>query len=177
MPITIDLGEIEFYDSVNNEFIPRKGGVVSFEYSLKALFEWEGKWKKPYLKGGLTNEELVDFYKTMALQPIDSDFITNDVMQILADYIRDTRTATTFTNDGSETNSKPKNYTSEELYAIMFNSGIALEFENCNLNRLLVIIRIIASYNSPPKKMPKQEILKQNASLNAQRKAMLNTKG
>ena len=179
--IVIDLGESEYYDADKKQFVYEKGGLVRFEYSLKALYEWEGKWQKPFLKGELTEQELVDFYKTMALDPIDEKFLSIEVMQILADYIKDTNTATTFssnhTTQEDKSNTRPKIYTSEELYALMFSAGVALDFENRNLNRLLIVLKIIGSYNNPPKKMNKHEILKQNASLNAQRKAQLKSKG
>jgi hypothetical protein len=67
--IAIDLGTIEYYDDINNEFVYDKGGIVRFEYSLKVLYDWEGKWKKPFLKGGLTDEEQMDFYRTDGIGP------------------------------------------------------------------------------------------------------------
>lgn len=180
--ITIDLGEIEYYNDSTNEFEYEKGGIVRFEYSLKAIYNWEGKWCKPYLKGGLTDEEALDFYMRMALDPIDAKFITNDVVKVLSKYIDDSHTATTFSTvddgqNGGKSSIKGKVHTAEEFYALMFTAGIPIEFENRNLHRLLVILRIISSYNSPPKKMSKQDIYKQNASLNAQRKEQLKTKG
>lgn len=178
--ITINLGSLEYYDDSSNQFIYEEGGIVRFEYTLKVVYEWESRWKKPFLKGELTEEELIDFYMTMAMDPLDEKFLTNDVMQILADYIKDTNTATTFstpkTIDGGVV-TKPKIYTAEEIYALMFSAGVPIEFENRNLNRLLVVLRIIGNYNNPPKKMSKQDILKQNASLNAQRKAQMKTRG
>lgn len=177
--ITIDLGTIEYFDSNTNEFVYDEGGIVRFEYSLKVLYDWEGKWKKPFLKGNLTEEELVDFYMTMALDPIKEQFITNNVMNMLSNYIADSHTATTFTTtpDGQSGSAKSKVYTAEEIYALMSKDNIPLEFENRNLNRLLVILRIIATYNAPPKKMSKHDVMRQNASLNAQRKAQMKTKG
>jgi hypothetical protein len=180
--ITIDLGMIEYYDGKSNEFVYDEGGIVRFEYSLKVLYDWESKWRKPFLKGGLTDDEQIDFFMMMALDPIKKEFLTRDVMKTLSDYITDTNTATTFTTlpedeGGKATVNKSKLYTAEEIYALMFSSGIPLEFENRNLNRLLTILRIISTHNTPPKKMSKQDVLKQNASLNAQRKAMLKSKG
>lgn len=177
--ITIDLGRKEKYNDEINQFDYEEGGVVRFEHTLKTLYEWESKWRKPFLKGELTEQELVDYYKMMALDPFDEKFLTMDVMKILAEYITTTDTATTFTSINNENKviNKPKIYTAEEIYALMFSAGVSIEFENRNLNRLLVILRIIGSYNDPPKKMSKQEVLKQNASLNAQRKAQLKTKG
>lgn len=180
--ITIDLGTIEYYDGNLNEFVYDEGGIVRFEYSLKVLYDWEGKWKKPFLKGELTDNEWLDFYMMMALDPIEERFMTENVMRMLAEYISDSNTATTFTSidngqNGNKTSSKGKLYTAEELYAMMFEAGIDIEFETRNLNRLLVILRIISSHNSPPKKMSKNDVYRQNASLNAQRKAQMKTKG
>lgn len=180
--ITLDLGTIEYFDSSSNQFIIKEGGVVRFEYSLKVLYEWEGKWKKPFLKGERTEEELLDFYMMMALDPVDREFMTYDVMAVLSKYIGDSNTATTFTTIQDRQNSnnsskKGKHYTAEELYALMFSANIPLEFENRNLNRLMVILRIISSQNEPPKKMSKADIYRQNAELNAARKRKLNTKG
>ncbi len=176
------MGTIEYYDGEKNEFVYDDGGVVRFEYSLKVLYEWESKWKKPFLKGELTEQELVDFYKMMALDPIEEKFLTYEVMERLAEYIQSTNTATTFTSPKTGQNennyiTKSKFYTSEELYALMFSAGVPLEFENRNLNRLFIILKIIGSYNNPPKKMSKQDVFKQNADLNAKRKAMLKTRG
>lgn len=180
--ITIDLGTLEYYDGEKNEFIEEHGGVVDFEYSLKVLYDWEAKWQKPFLKGGLTAWEAIDFYTMMALTPIDSRFISEDVMEKLSNYIVETHTATTFATadngqNGSKGFSKAKIYTAEELYALMFMNQIPLEFENRNLNRLTTVLRIISNYNAPPKKMSKEDILKQNAELNRQRREQLKTKG
>lgn len=179
--ITIDLGVIELYDSDSNTFEYIELGKVRFEYSLKAIYEWEAKWKKPFLKGGLNDEEYIDFYLHMALDPITKESITYDVAKTLSKYITEVPTATTFSTDmNPETktvSSKAKFQTAEELYAIMINAGVPIEFEDRNLNRLLTILRIISIKNEPPKKMSQQDVLKQNASLNEQRKAMLKTKG
>jgi hypothetical protein len=179
--LTIDLGTIEYYDGNSNQFVYDDVGVVRFEYSLKVLYDWEGKWKKPFLKGELTDEELVDFYMMMALDPIKEEALTDDVMEKLSTYIGDSGTATKFYSfdNGQNGNSSAsgKTYTAEELYALMISANVPIEFENRNLNRLLVILRIISSHNSPPKKMSKEEIYRQNRELNAQRRAQLKTKG
>lgn len=177
--ISIDLGNIEHYDDKTSQFIYESGGIVRFEHSLKTMYNWESKWRKPFLKGELTEQELVDYYMMMALDPIDERFLKIEVMKILAEYIKNTDTATTFSSvqNGQSASNRPKIYSAEEIYALMFSSGVDIEFENRNLNRLLIILRIIGTYNDPPKQMSKQDIFKQNASLNAQRKAQMKTKG
>lgn len=179
--LTIDLGTIEYYDSRKQEFSYEEGGIVEFEYSLRVVYDWEAKWKKPFLKGGLTEEETIDFYKMMALQPIKDAFLTPSLFKQLSDYIGDPNTATKFStyNDGQNGNSstRGKIYTAEEIYASMFMFQIPLEFEHRNFNRLLTIIKIINLRNEPPKKMKKDDIIRQNADLNRERRKAMNTKG
>lgn len=177
--ITINLGTIESFNSEKMEFEYEHGGIVRFEYSLKAIYEWEGKWRKPFLKGELTYAEMMDLYRFMALDEFDLKFINDDVSKILSEYISAPNTATTFSDKGinSGATNKNKAYTSEEIYAMMFSAGIPLDFENRNLNRLLTILRVNSVQNNPPKKMSKEEILKQNAELNRQRRAQMKTKG
>lgn len=180
--LTIDLGNIEYYDSNLNAFVYETGGIVRFEYSLKTVYDWEAKWKKPFLKGGLTEEETIDFYKMMALDPIGDNFLTNKLFNQLSAYVGDSNTATTFTShqggqNGNKVSSKGKVYTAEEIYASMFMLQIPLEFEHRNLNRLLVILQIMIMRNEPPKKMSKNDILRQNADLNRQRREAMKTRG
>ncbi len=176
----VDLGTIEEYDSSTNSFIYQDLGTVRFEYSLKAIYNWEGKWKKPFLTSELSDEESRDLYRLMALDPLDDEFLTYRVMKELSDYISNSNTATSFGGYGNEKTGSSKGgkfLTTEEIYANMFAAGIPLEFENRNLNRLFVVLKIISLNNEAPKKMTKNEILRQNASLNEQRKAALKTKG
>lgn len=177
--ISIDLGTIEYYDEQTNEFVYEDCGVVDFEYSLKVVYDWEFKWRKPFLKGDLNEEELMDFYHMMATKPISRDALTYDVIKKLYNYIKDPSTATTFksSQNGNKSSSKGKIYTAEEIYALMAMQNVPLEFENRNLNRLMAILRIISVYNEPDKKMSKADIYKQNAQLNAERKRMLKSKG
>lgn len=180
--ITIDLGVYEYYDDYKQEFVKEEGGLARFEYSLKVIYEWEGRWKKPFLKGELTEQEAIDFYKLMAIDPIDEKFLTIEVIEILTDYVKDQNTATTFSSpdtgqNGSNFKKPSKIHTAEEIYALMFSAGVPLEFENRNFSRLMIILRIIESYNKPPKKMSRNDILRQNSTLNAQRKAKMKSKG
>lgn len=182
MMIVVDLGTLDYYDDDKGQFIYEQGGRVRFEYSLKVVFDWEARWKKPFLKPDtdIKEHEMIDFYKLMALDPFDDRFISDELMRILANYISDPQTATTFNSfqEGGGRNSiKGKTFTAEELYALMIMASVPLEFENRNLNRLFTILRIISNKNSPPKKMAKADILKQNAELNAMRKKQMNTKG
>lgn len=184
--ITIYKPADEWYNESSKQFVYVEPSSARFEYSLKAVYEWEARWGKPFLpqlehfiNGGHSSPEAMDFYNEMAIDPIDDEFLSLDVIEQILKYINSPSTATTFTtpNNGGGSVKKGKVNTSEEIYASMFTAGVPLEFENRNLNRLLVILKIISLASEPPKKMSKDDILKQNASLNAQRKAMLNSKG
>lgn len=179
--ITIQFDELEFYDSSVNEFVMFPERTVNFEYSLRALSRWESKWKKPFLTTRRTTDdiEFKDFILCMGDDPeLTIDYLDSETCNVLNKYITDPHTATTFSNVQNDDNTnKGKANTAEEIYALMFMNSVPLEMENRNLNHLLVILRIISVYTSPPKKKSTQEILRENALLNQQRKAAHNTKG
>lgn len=114
-------------------------------------------------------------------KPLDRDCMTEEVMEVLKNYLQSQPTATKFSSYGDGQNesksSSGKVYTAEEFYGMMFEAGIPLEFENRNFDRLLTILRIMGSKNSTPKKMSKEEIYKQNRELNAKRRQQLKSKG
>lgn len=179
--IAIDLGTLEYYDELNNQFHYEEGGIVRFEYSLKAMYDWEAKWKKPFLAGNYNEEELKDFFYMMAIDELDKKFLTRKTMEVLSKYIGSTQTATKFTapktNQNGNNSNRGKIYTAEEIYGLMFMNQVPLEFENRNLNRLLVILRVISSYNQPKQKMSQSDIYEQNRRLNEERKRKYKTKG
>ena len=59
----------------------------------------------------------------------------------------------------------------------MFMNQIPIEFENRNLNRLLVVLRVISNYNQPKEKMSHDDVINQNRQLNEERKRKYGTKG
>ena len=59
----------------------------------------------------------------------------------------------------------------------MIALNIPSQYEKWHLNRLLALIRVCNEKNEPPKKRSANEVLQQNADLNAARKKALNTSG
>ena len=177
--LNIDLGTIEFYDGESNQFHYEEIGIVNFEYSLKAMYEWEAKWRKPFLNGNYNMEELSDFYYMMSTKEFNRDALTMSVMEQLSRYIGETHTATRFAKSKSSQNGSTigKVYTAEEIYGLMFMNHIPLEFENRNLNRLLVILRVISNYQQRKEKMSQSDIYEQNRQLNKERRQKYETKG
>ena len=174
--ITITVSDIELYDNSKEEFTTKKGGTFRFEHSLIAVSKWESKWKVPFLATKLTNAQTMSYLEMMCLDKgFTRDHLTPEVVEQLTEYMEDTHTATVFK---SSDNHKPGPImTSEVLYAYMVNGNVPFECAKWNLNRLIMLLNVVASQKEPPKKMSRNEILQQNAKLNAERKAKLKTKG
>ena len=176
--ITIQTEELEFFDTDSETFYTEPSVSIRFEHSLKAIYEWEAMWKKPFLKGELTAEEWLSYYKLMALDEIEDFHLTSSVIRQLARYVSDPQTATTFRTHGEGQNgNKGKHLTAEEIYEHMFSAQIPLEFENRNFNRLMTILRIFNNKHSEPKKMSKADVIRQNKELNKIRREKMQTKG
>ena len=179
--ITIHFNEIEYYDEVLNRFYNLPAKVVNFEYSLASVAEWEAIWKIPLLNTELTLEDK-KFLSLVECMSNDKEllehYLDDDAKIKLYNYLTDSQTATTInTSQNGNTTGRGKVYTAEEIYALMFMNGIPIEWESRNINRLLLILRIISIYQNPPKKMSREDIMMQNARLNRERKAKYKTKG
>lgn len=179
--ITIHFEEMEYYDEQLNRFYTLPPKVVNFEYSLAAVAEWEAIWKIPLLNTELGVDS--DMFLSLAMCMSDDrellEYYLDDTEKAeLHKYLSDSQTATTInSSQNGNTTGRGKVYTAEEIYALMFMNGIPIEWESRNLNRLLVILRIISIYQNPPKKMSQQDVMKQNARLNRERKNKYKTKG
>lgn len=171
----------DLFDNRTGEFIYVTGGDVTLEHSLFSIAQWESKWKKPFLtpRQPLTPEESVDYVRCMVVDGTADwgayNFITDETMRQIQEYINDPMTATTF----GKTNDPPNReiITAEILYWQMTVLGIPIEFEKRHLNQLLTLIKVCSIKNSPKKKMSRKEIYKRNRELNAARKRQLHTKG
>ena len=181
MPITITIPARDLFDERINKFITVKEQKITMEHSLLSISKWESKWHKPYLsREEKTEEESIDYLRCMCITPnVDPNvFYAMDrkSAQAIADYIADPMTATTF----HDTDKRPSReiITNELIYFWMANFSIP--FDPCqkwHLNRLMTLIQVAAIKNQPPKKMGMKDIAKQYGSLNAQRRAALNTRG
>lgn len=173
--------EPEMWDEVNEVFIPPKTVVLQLEHSLVSLSKWESKWCKPFLSNkGLTDEESLDYIKCMVISknvnPEVFDHFTKDNVKAVIDYINAPMTATTFSKESNGKTNK-EIVTSELIYYWMIAYNIPSEYQKWHLNRLLTLIRVCGIKNAPPKKMGKGEIMRNNAALNAARRAKLHSKG
>lgn len=170
----------ELFDESTGEFIQVKEHTLQLEHSLVSISKWESKWKQPFLhKKTWSNLETLDYVRCMTLtQNVDSNTylcLTNDNLNKINQYIGDSMSATTFSN--VENNTSNKIITSERIYYWMFALNIPLECQKWHLNRLMTLIRICNIENAPKKKIRRQDRLSRNASLNAARRAQMNSKG
>lgn len=176
----------EFYDENADNglgaFVETKDHVLKLEHSLLSVSKWEAKWHKKYLDhGDKTQEEMLDYVRCMTINQVDPIVYRSLTQQNVLDiknYIEDSMTATTFSNeDGKRNRHIPS---SEELYYDM--TALNIPFDPCekwHLNRLMVLIRICSIKNAPPKKGRKNKgnTAKKWAAMNQERKARLGSSG
>lgn len=177
--ISIHIPEIELLDEKTMEFIKIKPQDLVLEHSLISISKWESKWHKPFLaNNNKSTEEVIDYLRCMTItQNVDPrayDFISKDDILRIDDYIQDSMTATTFSNQQKKNRDI---ITAEIVYYWMITFNIPFECQKWHLNRLLTLINVCTLKNQPPKKMSKSEIRSRNAALNAARRKTLNTRG
>lgn len=187
--LEITIPATELYDEAKQEFIYIEGSkTLLLEHSLLSISKWEAKWKKPFLdETPKTKEELYDYIRCMTVTPkVDPKVylgLTTENLKAVQDYIDDKMTATWFTDkDKKNALSKPgfkkgEKITSELIYYWMVASDIPFECEKWHINRLMTLIRVCSIKNAPEKKMSKRDVMSQNRSLNARRKAAGRTRG
>lgn len=171
----------ELYDEVNNTFITIPETKISIEHSLVSISKWESIWHKAYLTNKeKTPKEIISYIKCMVITQNVKDYIFDylppNVIREITDYINNPMTATVITDISSD-KSLNEVMTSELIYYFMFKLGIPKECEKWHINRLMTLIKIYGVKDKPPKKMNKNDILRQNRALNAQRRARMKTRG
>ena len=179
LKITIPGGEL--WDESKGEFVYREDQTLVLEHSLISLAKWESKWCKAFLSNKeKTREETIDYVKCMTLtqnvNPEVYDYLTNENIREINEYIAAPMTAAYFAEDKTARHSREP-VIAELIYYWMISLNIPVQFEKWHLNRLLSLIKVCNLKNQPPKKRSAREIMKRNAELNAARRKKLNTKG
>lgn len=170
----------EMFNEKTQEFFNTKEYTLQLEHSLVSVSKWESKWNKPFLdKKPKSIEETIDYIRCMTItQNISPDVynnLTQENIEAVNKYIDAPMTATTFTNNKGKINNEI--ITSELIYYWMTALNVPMEAQKWHLNRLLTLIRVCNVKSQPGKKMSKRDIMQRNASLNAARRAKLNSKG
>lgn len=174
--LTINVPSEEFWDSEKEEFVVRDAEEYEMEHSLVAVAKWEAIWHKPFLVPRHTTDEMLSYFQCMCLyDPIPLDAFSNEIVDQISKYISDQQTATRINARDDPHGATVQ--TAETIYATMAMANVPFECDKWNINRLLIVLKVISERNKPEKKMSNAEILAQNRELNAQRRAELHTKG
>lgn len=177
----------EWFDERTNEFIYVPATTLRLEHSLISISKWEGRWKKSFFREVQKPfQEYMDYVKCMSLDKNVNSLVYGSLNASLRkqidDYMDDNPTATKFMTDSRPIGRSP-NYrravTSELIYCWMFQNNIPMECEKWHINRLMTLIRVCQVENPEykGKKMPKADVARSYAALNAQRRAQMHSKG
>lgn len=171
------------YDEETNSFIMEYESL-ELEHSLVSLSKWEAEHEIPFLVDTpkKTPEQTMSYIKHMTLGEERSDDIYTRLTQKNVDeitaYIDRKMTATWFTENPSMRTAKSSEViTAELIYYWMVALQIPFECQYWHLKRLLTLIQVCSLKNQPAKKMSKREVMAQQTSLNAARKAQLGSNG
>lgn len=173
----------EEFDDNTQTFSAYGPETLYLEHSLIAVSKWEAKWHKAYYGDERKTDEQFRYYiKCMAVndRQVDQGVYNRLTVKNLIDidnYIADPMTATHIHRYVTSKRLNNEVVTSEMIYYYMTIYGIPFECEKWNINRLITLIDVCEARTNPQKKLDKKELNKQNAALNAARKAKLHTHG
>lgn len=179
--LQIIIPAVEQWDEVNQEFVNLKEQTLQLEHSLVSISKWESKWNKAFLSSKEKSvEETIDYVRCMTLtknvKPEIYNFLTADNLSEINRYIDAPMTATYFMEDESKSGGR-ETITSELIYYWMIALNIPFECQKWHLNRLLTLVKVCNIKNAPPKRKSKQDIMRRNAKLNAERRKKMHSKG
>lgn len=179
--LIIKVPQTELFDPKTETFNYLPETILKLEHSLISISKWESRWHKAYLKPdqNRTIAETLDYVRCMSLTPVDLQTVSRlgpkDFETIQA-YTTEQSTATTVKHIGGPKNSN-QTVTSELIYAWMTELRIPWEAQKWHLSRLMTLIDVMNERQKPQKKMSRAQTAKQNAAINAARRAKYNTRG
>lgn len=179
--LTITVPAKELYDAAKNEFSYSKETVLELEHSLAALSKWEEIYEKPFLtKEQKTTEQVLTYFKCMVVTPNVPPEVflafTQENMDAIAAYIEKPMTATWFKNLPAGRTSR-ETITAELIYYWMIGFQIPDHYDQWHINKLFTLIRVCNEKQEKPKKRPQQEVISEQARLNAERREKYGTSG
>nr|DAV57469.1 MAG TPA: hypothetical protein [Caudoviricetes sp.] len=167
--LTITLDEIEMWDDSISQFImtePKED--ITFKYTLTVLDKWETKYKKRFIdnSANIEQHEILDFIVMMADKPFDISRLTEANFREIVKYMEDTPSATELPKNNNSSRDKEyrrkKIFTSEIIYAMMALNHIPFDWEDRNLNKLIMLLNCVGALQEPPKKMTQAEAMEEH---------------
>lgn len=175
----------EWFNESDMTFLYTSECHVELEHSLLSLSKWESKWKLPFLSTYATQcctkDQMYSYFHCMELVPCGeinwTRNLSNADVQKIMKYITEDQTATTFHNYGSDKAFSREIITSELIYYWMSSLNIPYSCETWHFSRLLTLIRVASIKGQPGKMMPKKNVRRMYAEINAKRRQQYGTKG
>lgn len=174
----------DLWDPVRERFISVKGAEIDLEHSLESISKWESKWHIPFHddRKEKTYEQNVDYIRCMTVtenvDPNVFNYLTEQNVKDIMDYIGDSHTATWFNEKGRAKTGKREIVTAEIIYYWMTVYNIPESYQKWHLNKLMTLLRVCAEKNDPDKnKKNKGQLAAQRRALNAARKKRYHTRG
>lgn len=183
--LSITVPSAEFWDEKTETFLYTKGATLCLEHSLVSISKWESKHHKAFLSDktqcSLTADEFVDYVRCMTItQNVDPEVyshLSRENLKVIREYMNEPMTATHFPNVSSPVKGGGDVKTSEVIYYEMIALGIPFECQKWHLNRLLTLINVCGRKNGKSRPMSQQDIMRNNARINARRRSKYHTKG
>lgn len=123
---------------------------------------------------------MIDYIRCMTVarnvDPNSYNFLSDANFLEINNYINAPMTATTLPPE-KKGQLMREQITSELIYYWMIALGIPFECQKWHLSRLITLIRVCDKKNQAPNKRSTNEIMRNNAALNAARKKAWNTRG
>lgn len=188
MPLILHVPARELFDEATSTLYDIPAKTLTLEHSLLSISKWEAKWHKAYLPQPMmpktmqikSRAETIDYARCMTIENnVDPRIyigLSNADLKKITAYINEPMTATTLKQVQQAQNREI--ITNELIYYWM--TALNIPFRPCetwHLNHLLALIEVCAVKNQPSKKMNPKDILRQNHSINAARKAKHRTRG
>lgn len=185
--LVITINAYSVFNEATDEFISvDKTTKLKMENSLKAISEWEKKYKKPWFpdpkaskfmkntEEKRTQEEMLYFIKCMIFkinnelvdgpEDIDDKLIygfTDKDYEKINNYLQDPQTALKSIPetkpDKKHKGGDPVKFTSERIYAYLAEEQIPFTAEYWNINRLMNVIQVINYDNTPDDRKKSQK--------------------
>lgn len=181
LTLLVPIDPKEVYNEATQEFsiVATKFDTLELEHSLVSISKWESFFEKAFLDSDKTPEEILWYIKAMALTPDIApevfDRLSQDNVDAIQAYIAAKMTATKFRDVNTSRSSET--ITAELIYYWMVALNIPFECQYWHLNRLLTLVRVCNSKNTPPKQVSAKEAAAQRRAENERRRAELGSRG